>query len=183
MPLEGLWPIFKQFLHKSLRVANVRSQLRSRLGAKLVPRRVARWFVFKPKIPIWVDFGGSCYGKSWYILLPFGLFYCHWKYLIGHLVDFVVIWYFGPKKIWQPWCLGTKLAPSVSLKKLALAFVNRRAVSFLFQNHQDRVRILQTRGSQPGLAQGRPRRRGRRLHLPLLDPQAEVLRQPATASA
>jgi hypothetical protein len=22
----------------------------------------------KPKIPIWVNFGGSCYGKSWYIL-------------------------------------------------------------------------------------------------------------------
>jgi hypothetical protein len=29
---------------------------------------VARWFVFKPKIPFWVNFGGSCYGKSWYIL-------------------------------------------------------------------------------------------------------------------
>jgi hypothetical protein len=30
--------------------------------------RVARWFVFKPKIPIWVNTGGSSYGKSWYIL-------------------------------------------------------------------------------------------------------------------
>jgi hypothetical protein len=30
--------------------------------------RVARWFVFKPKIPIWLNFGGSCYGKSRYIL-------------------------------------------------------------------------------------------------------------------
>jgi hypothetical protein len=30
--------------------------------------RVARWFVFKPKIPIWVNFGASCNGKSWYIL-------------------------------------------------------------------------------------------------------------------
>jgi hypothetical protein len=29
---------------------------------------VARWFVFKPKSPIWVNFGGSRYGKSWYIL-------------------------------------------------------------------------------------------------------------------
>jgi hypothetical protein len=27
--------------------------------------RVARWFVFKPKIPICVYFGRSCYGKSW----------------------------------------------------------------------------------------------------------------------
>jgi hypothetical protein len=30
--------------------------------------RVAGWFVFKPKIQIWVNFGGSCYGKCWYIL-------------------------------------------------------------------------------------------------------------------
>jgi hypothetical protein len=35
---------------------------------KWVVSRVARWFVFKPKIPIWVNFGGFCYGKSWYIL-------------------------------------------------------------------------------------------------------------------
>jgi hypothetical protein len=48
--------------------------------------RVARWFVFKPKIPIWVNFGGSCYEKSWFILWPFGLFYGHWKY-------FMAIWY------------------------------------------------------------------------------------------
>jgi hypothetical protein len=27
--------------------------------------RVARWFVFKPKIPIWVNFGGSCNGSCW----------------------------------------------------------------------------------------------------------------------
>jgi hypothetical protein len=52
--------------------------------------RVARWFVFKPKIPIWVNFGGSCYGKSWYIIWQFGLF-------DGHLVYFVVIWYIFPR--------------------------------------------------------------------------------------
>jgi hypothetical protein len=28
-------------------------------GAGMHPRRVARWFIFKPKIPIWVNFGGS----------------------------------------------------------------------------------------------------------------------------
>jgi hypothetical protein len=33
-----------------------------------VPNRVARWFGFKPKIPVWVNFGGSCNGKSWSIL-------------------------------------------------------------------------------------------------------------------
>jgi hypothetical protein len=52
--------------------------------------RVARWFVFKPKIPNWLNFGGSCYGKSLYILWPFGLFYGHWKY-------FMAIWYIFPR--------------------------------------------------------------------------------------
>jgi hypothetical protein len=31
-------------------------------GGKELQRRVARWFVFKPKIEIWVNFGGSCNG-------------------------------------------------------------------------------------------------------------------------
>jgi hypothetical protein len=33
-----------------------------------VTSRVARWFIFKPKIPFWVNFGGSWNGKCWYIL-------------------------------------------------------------------------------------------------------------------
>jgi hypothetical protein len=41
--------------------------------------RVARWYIFKPKIPIWIDFGGSCNGRCWYILSP--------------LVYFTAIWY------------------------------------------------------------------------------------------
>jgi hypothetical protein len=28
-----------------------------------VPGRVARWYIFKPKIPIWVNFGESCNGR------------------------------------------------------------------------------------------------------------------------
>jgi hypothetical protein len=48
--------------------------------------RVARWYIFKPKIPVWVNFLGSCNGRSWYILQPFGIFY-------GCLVHLVVIWY------------------------------------------------------------------------------------------
>jgi hypothetical protein len=34
--------------------------------------RVARWLIFKPKIPIWVNFGGSCIRRCWHILWPFG---------------------------------------------------------------------------------------------------------------
>jgi hypothetical protein len=69
--------------------------------------RVARWHIFKPKIPIWVNFGGSSNGRGWYILWPyfrpFGLF-------CGHLVHFMVIWYIFLfwyvvlRKIWHPCC-------------------------------------------------------------------------------
>jgi hypothetical protein len=48
--------------------------------------RVARWFIFKPKITIWVNFRGLCYERCWNILWPFSLYY-------DHLIYFVVIWY------------------------------------------------------------------------------------------
>jgi hypothetical protein len=48
--------------------------------------RVARWFIFKPKIPIWVYFGGPWNGKCWYILWPFCIIY-------DHLVKYMAVWY------------------------------------------------------------------------------------------
>jgi hypothetical protein len=33
------------------------------LHGSSVRTRVARWFIFKPKIPIWVNFGGPYIGK------------------------------------------------------------------------------------------------------------------------
>jgi hypothetical protein len=57
--------------------------------------KVAGWYIFKPKIPIWVNFGGSCNGRRWYILWPSGLFY-------GHCGMFFLFWYVVPRKIWQP---------------------------------------------------------------------------------
>jgi hypothetical protein len=48
--------------------------------------RVARWHDFKPKIPIWLNFGGSCKGKSWHILRPLGI-------VCGYLVYFAAIRY------------------------------------------------------------------------------------------
>jgi hypothetical protein len=46
-----------------------------RKGSAAPPRpRVARWHIFKQKIQIWVNFGGSSSGRCWYILWPFGLF-------------------------------------------------------------------------------------------------------------
>jgi hypothetical protein len=69
----------------------------------------ARWFIFIPKIPIWVYFGGPWYGKCWYILWPFGIFKSFRGYLwplgtvCGYLVYFSCFGTFGPRKIWQPW--------------------------------------------------------------------------------
>jgi hypothetical protein len=45
-----------------------------------------RWYIFKPKIPIWVNFGGSCDGRCWYILWPL-------VYFTVSSVYFGVIWY------------------------------------------------------------------------------------------
>jgi hypothetical protein len=77
--------------------------------------RVARWFIFKPKIPIWVNFGGPWIEKCWNI-------YGHWEYLMDirgilwpfvtffvHLVHFYRFWYHVPRKIWQPWPILGKL--------------------------------------------------------------------------
>jgi hypothetical protein len=71
------------------------------------PIRVARWFVFKPKIPIWVNFVGlynenvcKFYDHSvyftviWYNLWPFGR-------VCGRLVYFSHFGMSGPRKIWQ----------------------------------------------------------------------------------
>jgi hypothetical protein len=71
--------------------------------------RVARWFVFKPKILIWENFAGSCNGRCWYILWTLGPFYTAFCYILltfgivrGKLVYFTPFWYFVPRKIWQP---------------------------------------------------------------------------------
>jgi hypothetical protein len=65
--------------------------------------RVARWFVFEPKIPILVKFGGPWNRKCCYILRLFGLFYGIFVYLscglvCGNLVYFFHFGMFGPRK-------------------------------------------------------------------------------------
>jgi hypothetical protein len=50
-----------------------------------MPTRVARGYNFRLKIPIWVNFGGTCNGR-WDILWSFGQF-------SSHLVYFMVFWY------------------------------------------------------------------------------------------
>jgi hypothetical protein len=54
--------------------------------AEAVANRVARWFVFKPKIPIWVDWKMFIYFMAiWNILRTLWIFY-------DHLVHWVFIW-------------------------------------------------------------------------------------------
>jgi hypothetical protein len=65
--------------------------------------RVARWHIFEPKIPIWVNFGGSYNGICWYvyfmtiwfILRHFGIF-CGFY---GHFVYFSPFWYVVRREI------------------------------------------------------------------------------------
>jgi hypothetical protein len=70
--------------------------------------RVARWHIFKPKIPIWANFGRSCNGQCWYVgicysylvyftaigynLLSFGIFY---DYLVYCMIIWYIVWLFG----------------------------------------------------------------------------------------
>jgi hypothetical protein len=46
--------------------------------------RDAGWYIFKPKMLIWVNFEGSCNGRS------AGIIY-------GHLVYLMVMWYIFPR--------------------------------------------------------------------------------------
>jgi hypothetical protein len=68
----------------------VRRHVRHRVNTPKVllvfQTRVARWYIFKPKIPICVNFGGSCNGRCWVNFLAF--WYNSWLFGIfcGHLV-------------------------------------------------------------------------------------------------
>jgi hypothetical protein len=55
---------------------------------------VARWFNYKPKIPIWIYLGKPRNGTFWYILWLFRISYGHLVYFMTlPLVYFGVIWY------------------------------------------------------------------------------------------
>jgi hypothetical protein len=108
----------------------------------LLPPRVARWFVFKPKIPLWVNFGGPCNGKSCFILRPFGLFYGNLKHFmaIGYILwsfgIFFPVLVFCTKKnlatlLPPPWLVALLISPG--LKAAAECFVTAKQA-----NHPER---------------------------------------------
>jgi hypothetical protein len=52
--------------------------------------RVARRFVFKPKIPIWVNFEGPQNGKCWYFCVIWNFFTVIW-YILWPFCNVVLI--------------------------------------------------------------------------------------------
>jgi hypothetical protein len=86
-----LWLIFSSYVALFLQIVwtfqNVRT-FRTFVESSHtdIQSRVARWFIFKPKFPTWVNFGGPYNGSCLYILRPFGQF-------SGHLVYFMALWY------------------------------------------------------------------------------------------
>jgi hypothetical protein len=52
-----------------------------------IETRVAGWYIFKPKIPIWVNFGGFCNAICMYILWSLGIFLAIWY------TYFMAVWY------------------------------------------------------------------------------------------
>jgi hypothetical protein len=100
-------------LWKTLSPGNF-SRIEKRLNK--VQARVARWFVSKPKIPIWEKFSGYQNGKCRYILRPFGIFY---GYFVTIRVHIVFIWYIFS-------CFGI-----MHQKNLATLFDPSKTVSFL----------------------------------------------------
>jgi hypothetical protein len=88
----------------------------------LVHSRVARWYIFRTKIPIWAYFRRPWNGKGWnslhtydhteyftpivFILWLFGIFYGYLVYVLRSYI-FIYFWYVLPNKIWQPCCAET----------------------------------------------------------------------------
>jgi hypothetical protein len=115
----------------------------------IVDTRVARWFVFKPKIPIWVNFWGPSNEKCLYILWSVGIFY-------GHLVKFMAVCYslwslciFFP--FWYVWT-NKNLATLVDAAKV------------FSQNESPRIpkwRLLKAGGLRPRSSVARDHRGGR----------------------
>jgi hypothetical protein len=58
--------------------------------------RVARWYIFKPKISIWVKIGGPLNAKCCNVLLSFEIYYGHLVYFMA-ICNLGVIWYIFPR--------------------------------------------------------------------------------------
>jgi hypothetical protein len=82
--------------------------------------RVARWFVCKAKIQIWVNFGGPWNGKCWHNLWPFGI---PWFTLRPFGIFSVPFAYFPPELVF---CTKKNLATLVFSQSLSQIFCQRQ---------------------------------------------------------
>jgi hypothetical protein len=97
---------------------------------------VARWFVFKPKMPIWVNFGGYCNGSCGSILWPFWSILRSLGTVGGHLVYFMVIWYiFGFGMLYQEKYGNPVISDVTSFDKVESFFKVEENIS-VFQTHK-----------------------------------------------
>jgi hypothetical protein len=113
-----------------------------------VTTRVARWYIFKPKSPFWVNLRAFCnelccfltngifYGlleyfmTIWYILWQCGIF-------CGNLVYFSAFWYVLPRKIWQHWSRPAEKTSLVRFVQiLKIVFISKAAFLACFQGDQ-----------------------------------------------
>jgi hypothetical protein len=111
--------------------------------------RVARWFLFEPKISIWVNFGRSCNRRCWYVLWPFGIFYRHLGYFMTILYTLCL---FGTFFLVWVYCVDKDLATlvniSISVNKVTM--MKRRILMASFKIHSKNIldlRILKLRGA------------------------------------
>jgi hypothetical protein len=61
----------------------------------------ARWFIFIPKILVWVYFGGPWNGKCWHILWQIGKSYSQFE-ILGYVGAFFPFWYIVQRKSGSP---------------------------------------------------------------------------------
>jgi hypothetical protein len=87
--------------------------------------RVARWYIFKPKILICVHFWGPQNGEGWYFTWPFGIYQGYLVFFGPNFWQFNIFfpfWYFVSSKIWQPCLLATPMYVQLPVKNFLFYF-------------------------------------------------------------
>jgi hypothetical protein len=116
----------------------------------VISNMVARWFACKPKIQIWLNFGGPWNGKCCHNLSPFGVPYCNWAFwpfgiLSGRSVYISQYWYAVPRKIWQTWFrISLRCEMFRDFNIAVLLFVAQRAATW-HNGHRVRLKYRRSR--------------------------------------
>jgi hypothetical protein len=82
------------------------------------------------KIPIWVNFGGSCYGRCWYSIWPFGLFFGYFVYFVA---TWSMLWLFGTYMFLVFVCCTKKYLATLLLKLIWTCFYQWKLMRHFFE--------------------------------------------------